>query len=552
MPSGPARPARDSTIPNPQVATTIRRMTHALRTLPALLLATLLGCGGGGGGGTPTTPPIIVPVDGPAWWGFGRNAQHSANSAIEAQPLARIHWQAPLDLAPQHNNGALLIHYGSPVITTHNTVVMPVKTGATGGFRVEARIGQTGGLVWSMSSDYRLPQPAPSWTPSFNPTLTPAGRLYVPAAAGRVLVREEPDAATGAMSTIAFYGTLCDGAAVPCTDTVFISTPLTSDSQGNVYFGFSAIANAPPALAGGGFARIAPDGSATFVRATVAAGNTAMIKPQVNSAPALSADGQTLYVVVNSLPIGTPARAQGMLLALDSTTLAPLATRPLLDPASAAPAWVSDNATSSPTVGPDSDVYIGVLEAAVSPHNFRGWLLHFDASLATSKTPASFGWDITASIVPREMVPQYTGSSGYLLAIKYNNYYNASNPASRDGRNEIAIVDPNGGTQADPVNGTTVVMREVLKQLGPTRDESAPAPAVKEWCINTMAVDPATSSVLANSEDGVLYRWHLPSNTFSERIRLTAGLLEAYTPTAIGADGRVYAVNDATLFSVGR
>jgi hypothetical protein len=49
----------------------------------------------------------------------------------------------------------------------------------------------------------------------------------------------------------------------------------------------------------------------------------------------------------------------------------------------------------------------------------------------------------------------------------------------------------------------------------------------------------------------VLYRWHLPTNSFTQRIRLTAGLGEAYTPTAIGADGAVYAINDSTLFSVG-
>ena len=75
---------------------------------------------------------------------------------------------------------------------------------------------------------------------------------------------------------------------------------------------------------------------------------------------------------------------------------------------------------------------------------------------------------------------------------------------------------------------------------------------MREWCINTAAVDPLTSSVLINNEDGLLYRWHLPSNSFSESIRLNSGYAQAYTPTLIGPDGRVYAVNNAVLFSIGR
>ena len=76
--------------------------------------------------------------------------------------------------------------------------------------------------------------------------------------------------------------------------------------------------------------------------------------------------------------------------------------------------------------------------------------------------------------------------------------------------------------------------------------------AVREWCINTIAVDPFTNSVLVNSEDGRLYRWHLPSNQFTEQIRFNNGYAEAYTPTAIGPDGAVYAINNSTLFVVGQ
>ena len=487
-------------------------------------------------------PPIISP----AWWSFGRNAQHTAIGGIETQPLARIGWQAPLDLAPQFSRGGgLLIHYGSPVITSHNTVLIPVKTTATGDFRVEARAGRTGALLWLLVSDYRLPTPGPSWTPSFNLVLTPDERLVMPASGGRLLVRSDPDAESGVTTTVAFYGGACDAAPATCDNTITINTPVTADSHGNLFFGFTVSGPNPVGLTGGGIARVTATGTGTYVLAATAAANAAMVKPMTNHAPALSADESTLYVVVNGVATGR-VRASGQLLALDSGTLATKTSVSLLDPLSGTPAGVSDNATSSPTVGPDGDVYIGVFEASTAPRNGRGWLLHYDGTLSQTKTPAAFGWDITASIVPTSMVPSYTGPSRYLLAIKYNNYgFNGG-----DGQNRMAVVDP-GQTQPDPITPSVPVMKDILTILGPTPDPEW-AGGVKEWCINTVAVDPMTRSILVNSEDGILYRWHLPSNSFTEQIALTGGLFAAYTPTAIGPDGRVYAVSNATLFSIGR
>ena len=185
-----------------------------------------------------------------------------------------------------------------------------------------------------------------------------------------------------------------------------------------------------------------------------------------------------------------------------------------------------------------------MLESTFGSHNGRGWLLHFDAALAVSKAPGGFGWDDTASIVPASSVAGYTGRSSYLLMVKYNNY---AGLGSGDGRNRVAVIDPNA-TQADPICFVPI-MKEVLTILGPTFEAGTSGP-VKEWCINTAAVDPLTHSVLVNSEDGFLYRWSLASNSFTQSIRLTSGIAESYTPTAIGADGAVYAVNNAVLFSI--
>ena len=65
-------------------------------------------------------------------------------------------------------------------------------------------------------------------------------------------------------------------------------------------------------------------------------------------------------------------------------------------------------------------------------------------------------------------------------------------------------------------------------------------------------VDPADDSVIVNSEDGTVYNWDLARNVLAENVHLNAPRPEAYTPTLIGPDGTVYAINNATLYAIGR
>src|SRR5260221_8878710 len=85
----------------------------------------------------------------------------------------------------------LFIHYGSPVITSSNTVIVPVKTGPNDGFKIEAHNGATGQLKWSATSDYSLPPH--NWTPSYSPALTSNGRVYYSGAGGTVFYRHTLD-----------------------------------------------------------------------------------------------------------------------------------------------------------------------------------------------------------------------------------------------------------------------------------------------------------------------------------------------------------------------
>ena len=88
----------------------------------------------------------------------------------------------------------------------------------------------------------------------------------------------------------------------------------------------------------------------------------------------------------------------------------------------------------------------------------------------------------------------------------------------------------------------------------PTEDSgssTALSRATREWCTNGTAVDPATDSVFINNEDGYSYRWNLGTDTLTQAVEITAAYGEPYTPTAIGPNGVVYALNGGTLFALG-
>jgi hypothetical protein len=471
------------------------------------------------------------------WPGLGHDPQHSAVSVATGRRPLHVRWSTPVDLAPQYSGTSLLIHYGSPLITRRNTVIVTVKTGANDGFKVEGRAGDNGALVWTEPTDYALPPH--NWVPSVGPVLARGRTLLIPGEGGTVFRRSRPDRPTGSIRRYAFYG-IAAYEADPATfaATVRVTTPLTADRRGNVYFGFTASDGAPLGLASG-IARLSRSGRGTWVSAASAAADASMQQVPYGSAPALSADGRRLYVAVRD------ASATGYLVALDSVTLTSISRvrlRDAKDPGQLA--FLSNDGTASPTVGPDGDVYFGVLGA--TSNHFRGWMLHFGADLQTTKTAGAFGWDDTPSIVPAAAVAAYAGTSSYLLLTKYNDYAGAGGT----GQNRMAILDP-FATMVDPISGTTV-MRDVLTVVGSTPDAEFPGNplAVREWCINTAAVDPTTRSAFVNNEDGKLYRWDLATGTLADQVVLTPGLGEAYTPTLIGPDGTVYAINNATLFAV--
>lgn len=487
----------------------------------------------------------------PYWGTYARSFTHRANAPAPTQNLNNVLWSTPVDRHPQYTNGGgLLIHYGSPLITHNNVICVPVKAGVNDVWVVEGRNATTGSLIYTFNTDYTIPTyPNIFFMPSFGPALSPDGKLYVPAAGGTILRRDNPEAATSTYTRFSFYpGYSLDRPTY--TSGVKICTPLTVDAAGNIFFGFVTFGTTMDRTAIGaakiisGVARISPTGVGTWKSVTSLTNNPAATHVQFNCAPALSIDGSTVYVGIKKSGGG------GYLVGLNSTTLGLKYIRRLLDPSTGYEANMSDQSSGAPMIGTDGDVYFGIIEVPIDRHNRRGFLLHFDKTLATQKTFGSFGWDNTPSLIPSSLVPSYLGVSPYLIVTKYNNY---AGIGTGDGVNKIALLDP-FATQTDSV-GTLPVMREILTIKGPSPDPEKVGPqfpnAVYEWCVNTTLVDYNTKSALINSEDGHIYRWDLQSGTLTQGILLDGPRGQAYTPTLSGPTGIVYAINNARLFAIG-
>jgi hypothetical protein len=431
--------------------------------------------------------------------------------------MNRVLWSTTVDVPH-----ASLSHYGAPLITASNTVIVPTVASSSN-YSIMAYEGGTGRLKYTLTNDYLVITNVGE-KPVYQPVLVslPSSlRLYYPGAGGTVYYVENPDSDTpGDPVQICFYTNLTGYAsnAAAFNTNLFINTPLTASTNGEIYFAFRANGTIPDPINTNmsGFVRIDADGNGTYVLTTTAAGSTNAGPSPQNCAPALSNDGSTVYMVAK----GT------FLLGLDSQTLATKYVRSVAGGS-------TDYATTSPTVGPDGDVYFGV-SGGLDP----GTLAHFSGDLVAAKLPGFFGWDYTVAVVPSSVVPSYSGPSSYLLFCKYNDYRT---------RNRIALLDPNT-PQVRPFSN--ICMREVFTAFSPTPTGSFGGQT--EWCINTAAVNPETACVFAPNEDGRLYRWDLGANSFSEAIALSGGIGEPYVPTSIGPDGTIYTIHGGTLFAIGQ
>ena len=480
-------------------------------------------------------------VTGQSWEMYSHDFRHTCQSAVASQLPQNIRWQTPVDLDPQYSGGDLLTHYGSPLITSANTVLVPVKTAAGGSFRMEGHRGKNGSLLWTANSDYEFPHS--NWIPSWSSTLLVKDtKVAMPAGGGTILVRNSPNSARGNLTRVAFFGIgNYNQDPAEWNAAVQICTPITSDASGNLYFGYVSTGVALPGFPNGlpsGLARIPHTGSGSYVTVDAMCGDATMVKVSYNCAPALTADGSSVYVAVNNVQVSNAGNfGNGYLCKLNSKSLARQAVVSLQDPRGYA-ASITDDSTASPTVGPDGDVYFGVLEGNFPSNHDRGWMLHFSGDLATTKTPGAFGWDDTASIVPSTAVPSYTGTSSYLILTKYNNYIEFGNGHEQG-------CDPRSQCHGGRSDHRHTVMNEVITILGPT---PIPAVVTGSGASTRPRSTPSTSVHLSTartvtSTDGT----SLPTRS-PPAFPMANATGEAYTPTVVGPDGAVYAINNAELY----
>ena len=170
-------------------AQSLTRTTH--------LLAVLLACAFSVSNAAAQSDVGVLHQSG-EWSTHAHDTQHTGVSPVASQRLAKIHWQVPVDLAPPE--GEILIHYGSPVITAKNTVIVPVKTD-TSSFRVQAHDGATGKKLWKLNTAYQ--PPFAGFMPGLGTALS-HHHLYVPDIAGGILMRANPDQANGNISHLIF------------------------------------------------------------------------------------------------------------------------------------------------------------------------------------------------------------------------------------------------------------------------------------------------------------------------------------------------------------
>jgi hypothetical protein len=507
----------------------------------------------------------------------------------------------------------LVVHYQAPLLDGDD-VFLELKSGTytslatweTQTWNEERLHWEQGALVrkWVFQSDWK-PVPwsggvrGPSWEPVFHAALA-GDFIYVPGFGGTVYKLAKDDGAL--VAHLNPFRSKVD------PDT-FLTGPITADAGGNIYYGAIKVDPAHPwdgdvvnswlvkVTAGGAVESAtyrsltpgAPDANdrcfTTFsVRSLPWPPSPGAVPPTercgaqrvaVNSAPAVAPDGTIYAASVAHLSRGT-----AYLLAVNpdltpkwqaslrdrfkdgcNVLIPPNGTpggcragaRTGVDPAQNRPGagWIHEDSTASPVVAPDGSVLFGVF----TRYNYlQGHLMKF-SSRGEFLAAYPFGWDDTPAI--------YAHGGSYSVLTKENHYSGIGSYC------DDPVLCPSDRTASNPASPEAYFITQLSSRLVPewryrntntlacSRDAKGRItcvpghhPAGFEWCINAPAVD-GNGVVYANSEDGGLYAIE-QGGALRDHLFLVLAVGAAYTPVAIGADGRIYTENDGHLLVVGR
>lgn len=526
------------------------------------------------------------------WQQFGGNARHTGTQPVLAQPLKKLYADIVYDPFVEKEmaatNGALYTHFQVPLVDADG-VYMEFKSGTyvdnahweTQNWSIHGLRWENGTLAdkWTAPSDWK-PVPAGGaafFEPVFHSVLA-NGYLYMPGAGATLLQLDRRDGHV--VKRINPFGASIE------TNTYMSGVP-AADPAGNIYYGAIRFDPAAPwgsDIAGAWLVRVAADGTpaavpfaslvpnapkatdqctTAFDRRTQprpwppapdAVAPTApcgSVRPGINAAPAIAADG-TVYFVGHSnfnpgysfllavkpdltskwsaslrnifndgcgvlIPFGTAASncRQGATAGVDPNDNQRPSGR------------VIDDATSSPVALPDGTVLYGTY---TNYNGARGHMVRYSADGQLLKT-YDFGWDTTPAVW------QHDGT--YSIITKENHY---APPQAY----LITQLDPNLNVEWQFKSTNTQACGRTPSGTIDCVDDQ---PYGFEWCVNAPAVD-SRGTVYVNSEDGRLYAIG-QGGVEQESIFLQLALGAGYTPVSIGPDGRLYAQNAGHLFAVG-
>jgi outer membrane protein assembly factor BamB len=468
----------------------------------------------------------------PDWGQWGRVQQHSGATGAHGQSptrkLADITFDPFTTQEKAESFGELLIHYQVPLIDGKR-VLLEVKTGKYVScdppgsgvpfpcgpdawnqqiWNERAYTWQNGRLVqaWNFRSDWK---PAPNhdgfggWEPVFHAALI-NGSVFVPGFGGSIYKLNEADGTV--VTHYRPFGAQDD-------PFKFVAGPLTVDHAGNVYYTVIALDKTlgwDGDTRGSWLVRITPQGNMGTVKFSTLVPDAPTTcdgdpcgsqRPAMNAAPAIANDGKTIYII---------SRAQFFLnyayVVAVNANLTPKWHTSLRNQIPGVDGWVTNLSSSTPAVAPDGSILFG----ALSSSSDRGSLFKLSSAgkfLATY----DFGWDETPAI--------YAHDGTYSVILK-DNFYDTGGPFY------ITQLDAN-------------LVPEWRYQN----------PSNREWCVNAPAVD-ADGTVYANSEDGSAYVIN-QGGTLKGKMFLLQAIGSAYTPVAVGKDGKIYAENNGDMFVIG-